>query len=122
MLMIKPHQNRKGFTLIELIVVVSIIAILAAIAIPSFIGLQKKATNASINSNAVTISSTVAVFNASNPTAQICVKPTTLALFNTAVGTSFAIQMDAADYVTAAKQLVFGGTVTGGTIVITKLT
>jgi prepilin-type N-terminal cleavage/methylation domain-containing protein len=37
-------MNRKGFTLIELIVVVAIIGILAVIAIPAYIGQQKSAT------------------------------------------------------------------------------
>ena len=38
-----PSKNTQGFTLIELIVVISVIGILAAIAIPRFIALQKDA-------------------------------------------------------------------------------
>ena len=38
----KQNKKKKGFTLIELIVVIAIIAILAAIAIPNFLSIQRK--------------------------------------------------------------------------------
>jgi type II secretion system protein G len=59
-------RNTKGFTLIELMIVVVIIGILAAIAIPNFISMQDRAKESSVKANMHTVQLAIEDFAVQN--------------------------------------------------------
>ena len=61
-------KNKKGFTLIELMIVVAIIGILAAIAIPNFLRFQARARQSEAKTNLGAIFTSYAAYYADNTT------------------------------------------------------
>ena len=60
----KKMGNQRGFTLIELMIVVAIIGILTAIAFPLYAGIQARARVAKAQADARTLASAVVVYSA----------------------------------------------------------
>lgn len=53
--LINKLKNRKGFTLVELIVVLAVLGVIMAIAVPKFTGVQEKAKKDADNSTKVLV-------------------------------------------------------------------
>ncbi len=91
--MFNLKRNKKGFTLIELIVVIAILAILAAIAIPSFIGITQTADKNVAMANATAIATAINTYNALHPDSMVT--DTNIAsydAFSTKLGTDLAVK------------------------------
>jgi type IV pilus assembly protein PilA len=84
-------KNQKGFTLVELIVVIAIMAILATLLIPRIMGNVKEAANQTQISTARTLASEITIWNAKASTDNDTTTKTIPATFPTTGTTAVAV-------------------------------
>ncbi|RKR75529.1 type II secretion system protein [Frondihabitans australicus] len=103
------QEPDEGFTLIELLVVVIIIGILAAIAIPVYLGVQNNAKDSSLQSDVGNFKSAVLSAQATQGTAYATTKQS----YTTSAGLATALPGGTATWGASTKSLTFYPSSTG---------
>ena len=62
------HQTRKGFTIVELLIVIVVISILAAISVTAYTGIQNRASDTSVRADLSAIAKKFELYRVTNET------------------------------------------------------